>query len=682
MLNEQIKLVIWDLDETLWSGTLAESGHVVVPQSSVDIIKELTGRGIVNSICSKNDFTEARSVLEQVHIWDYFVFPHIAFTPKGEAIKEIISDMQLRAPNVLFVDDNRSNLEEALFYNSGIQTLGAWELNKLLSLSGAEGKPDPDYKRLKQYKMLENRRDFRENSDDNQEFLRNSDIHISVMPTAIEDAERVHDMIMRTNQLNFTKKRITLEDVAALLSDPSADSASVRAYDRFGDHGIVGWYCLRNGELEHFLFSCRIINLGIEQYVYAMLGCPGLTINGDVASSVSPDAAIPDWITLDDGSGVGRAAERSCGAELEKLQIYALGACDLYYLVSHMALPLTNVHFECNTFNGDTRGVNVATEYIRSCFEMSEGEKTYCRSHFHNYTGRTVFDTKIFEGAYDYVCLSFHDDFALDVYHSNEFPNMRVVLSNSKTGSFTPILNPDGTANPNGKEWLSRHFTPLGLISPERFRENLEWIAAHLSEKTRMILMTGPEYDYFRDSEPHNPVFHEQVVRLNKIIRDFCADSPRAALVEMNDVICERSHFTDFIMHLKPERAYALAMKMLEAMSSMPSPKGLPFQLPIGSRRLALWGEGSALLSNWFTLCAYGAKCNDVVVTTSLQGFRHEVNILAPRSLYGKSGEYFVLLTPGGDLAYQRAAMDFYGFIEGTDYFELTQQPFSLEWRE
>jgi FkbH-like protein len=682
MLNEQIKLVIWDLDETLWSGTLAEGGRVAVPQSSIDIVKELTGRGIVNSICSKNDFTEARSVLEQARIWEYFVFPHIAFTPKGEAIKKIISDMQLRAPNVLFVDDNRSNLEEALFYNSGIQTLDARELDRLLSLSGTEGKPDTEHKRLKQYKMLENRRDFRESSDDNQEFLRNSDIHIRVMLTAIEDAERVHDMIMRTNQLNFTKKRISLENVAALLSDPAADSASVRVYDRFGDHGIVGWYCLRNGELEHFLFSCRIINLGIEQYVYGILGYPKITVAGNTAASLSPGAAIPDWITLDDSSVIERITERACGADLEKLQIYALGACDLYYLVSHIALPLTNVHFECNTFNGDTRGVNVATEYIRSCFEMSESEKEYCRSHFRNYTGRTVFDTKIFEGTYDYVCLSFHDDFALDIYRSKKFPNMRIVLSNSKTGSFTPILNSDGTTNPNGKEWLSRHFTPFGLISPERFRENLEWIAARLSKKTRMILMTGPEYDYFRDSEQHNPVFHEQVVRLNRVIRDFCASSPRAALVEMNDVIYERSHFTDFIMHLKPERAYALAVKMLEAMSGMPSPKGLPFQLPIGSRRLALWGEGSVLLSNWITLCAYGAKCNDVVTTTSLQSFGSKVNILAPHSLYGKNSEYFVLLAPGCDLAYQRAAMDFYGFIEGADYFELTQQPFSLEWRE
>lgn len=48
----KIKLVIWDLDETLWNGTLSE-GEVVLPKDNKNLILRLTDLGIVNSICSK-----------------------------------------------------------------------------------------------------------------------------------------------------------------------------------------------------------------------------------------------------------------------------------------------------------------------------------------------------------------------------------------------------------------------------------------------------------------------------------------------------------------------------------------------------------------------------------------------------------------------------------------------------
>jgi hypothetical protein len=343
-----------------------------------------------------------------------------------------------------------------------------------------------------------------------------------------------------------------------------------------------------------------------------------------------------------------------------------------------MALPFTNVHFECNTFNGDTRGVNVATEYIRSCFEMGEQEKLYCRNHFHNYTGRTAFDTKIFDSEYDYVCMSFHDDFALELYQSKQFPHMRIVLSNSKSGSFTPVLNLNDEEK---QEWLSENFISMGLISPERFRENLEWIDKHLSEKTRLVLMTGPEYDYFRDEEPHNEEFRMQVIRLNQVIRDFCKDNPRAAFVEMNDVIYERGHFSDFIMHLKPERSYWLAMRMLESMTHMPVSKGLRESLPVGQRSAVLWSDEISLLPNYLSLCAMGSK-PDYVISTQTFNSEMEAKKVEPHKLYDETKKYFVLLTPGGELEYRREALDFYGYKAGIDYYELEQKPFSLDWRE
>ena len=77
---EKIKLVIWDLDETFWKGTLSE-GEVEIVKKHVEIVKELARRGIISSISSKNDFEPAKAELEKVGVWDYFIFPLINWNP-------------------------------------------------------------------------------------------------------------------------------------------------------------------------------------------------------------------------------------------------------------------------------------------------------------------------------------------------------------------------------------------------------------------------------------------------------------------------------------------------------------------------------------------------------------------------------------------------------------------------
>ena len=52
MINSKVKLVIWDLDETFWKGTLSE-GKVQKVDKNFNIVKSLIDRGIMCSIVSK-----------------------------------------------------------------------------------------------------------------------------------------------------------------------------------------------------------------------------------------------------------------------------------------------------------------------------------------------------------------------------------------------------------------------------------------------------------------------------------------------------------------------------------------------------------------------------------------------------------------------------------------------------
>jgi len=75
---EAVRLVIWDLDDTFWRGTLSE-GPVTPVLENLATVRALNARGIMNAVCSKNDVEPVKKVLRNLGIWDEFIFPEIAF---------------------------------------------------------------------------------------------------------------------------------------------------------------------------------------------------------------------------------------------------------------------------------------------------------------------------------------------------------------------------------------------------------------------------------------------------------------------------------------------------------------------------------------------------------------------------------------------------------------------------
>jgi FkbH-like protein len=292
---ESIKLVIWDLDETFWKGTLSEEGIEVI-QENIDIVKELTNRGIINSVASKNDFEQTKQKLIELGIWSYFVFPAIEWKPKGILIKQIIENCQLRDVNVLFLDDNHLNLNEAIFYNPNLHVESEKFASKILNHPAFKGKDDKNHSRLKQYQLLEEKAVAKNNYSSNIEFLKESNIKLQFLTDLEDHQDRLLELILRSNQLNFTKIRIDQEDFKKLLKNPNLDNVAVRVHDKYGDYGIVGFYSYNKNShtLEHFVFSCRILNLGVPQFIFNKLSKPKLSILPEVAEGL--DGPEPVWI--------------------------------------------------------------------------------------------------------------------------------------------------------------------------------------------------------------------------------------------------------------------------------------------------------------------------------------------------------------------------------------------------
>lgn len=326
---EIIKLVIWDLDETFWKGSLSEEGIEAI-QENIDVVKELTNRGIMNSIVSKNDFEQTKEKLIELGIWSYFIFPAIEWRPKGVLIKQIIENCQLRDVNVLFLDDNHLNLNEAIFYNPNLNVESEKFASKILSHPGCKGKDDSNHSRLKQYKLLEEKALAKHSYSSNIEFLKESDIEIQFITDLGDHKERLVELILRSNQLNFTKIRINPEDFDTLLLNPGVDNVAIRVHDKYGDYGIVGFYShnKKSHSLGHFVFSCRILNLGVPQFIYNKLGKPALTIVPEVAETL--DGTDPEWIkeTVFGGETIGDNPTQS-----DQPKVVYKGGCEYDQLI-------------------------------------------------------------------------------------------------------------------------------------------------------------------------------------------------------------------------------------------------------------------------------------------------------------------------------------------------------------
>ena len=346
-MAEPVRLVIWDLDETFWRGTLVEGGIREYVQAHHEIVVELARRGILSSICSKNDEQSVVKILEERKILDYFVFPDISWDPKGPRLAALIDAVQLRPAAVMFVDDNPHNLAEAKAFVPDLQVESETFIPKLLADPRFVGKDDSDLSRLKQYKLLETRREAQRSAEGaGHQFLRDSDIRVCFDHDLddVANLDRAIELINRTNQLNYTKRRLP-EDLEAARTSLRRDTAHmamqaglIRVVDRYGDYGYVGFFMMRahidmevaaarHRELIHFCFSCRTMGMLVERWVYDYFDRPKLTVVGEVLTDLSGPEVV-DWIRRVSPAELFSDRKAEFAAIAPELRLY--GGCEMY----------------------------------------------------------------------------------------------------------------------------------------------------------------------------------------------------------------------------------------------------------------------------------------------------------------------------------------------------------------
>ena len=407
-----IKLVIWDLDETLWRGTISE-GEVFPVSASIEFIEQTTDMGVVHSICSKNDYAVVQKKLAELGLWEYFVFASIDWSPKGSRVRHIIDSMKLRDVNVLFVDDNVQNLEEVKHFCPGIMTATPGALGALYAEAAIAPKTDASHKRLKQYKVLQEKEVSREAFASNEDFLMSCNIRVEIHSDCANQLDRIADLVIRSNQLNYTKIRSGKEELTALFADGTVDSGYVSVRDRFGDYSIVGFYAVKDGRALHYVFSCRALGMRVEQYVYMQLGCPLVEVSGDVASPLLP-GFLPPWINQESATDKTQKKQTRSGKVLIK------GPCDMSQMYAFLS-GCENMATEFTYTNADgiqTEGHNHTAQLVTALF-ASDDEKQRILSSV-PFLDKAMLDTALLHERFDVVVLSMLTDGNLGAYRHRE----------------------------------------------------------------------------------------------------------------------------------------------------------------------------------------------------------------------------------------------------------------------
>ena len=200
--DKKVKCVVWDLDNTVWDGILGEDGieGIKVKTHIVDIIKELDGKGIINSISSKNYEDDAIAALKAFGIYDYFVCPMINWEAKSKNIKSIVKTLDIGIDTFVFVDDSFFELNEVRENCPEIRVCDVKEINEYIKNDFFDVPVTEESKnRRESYKEIAVRNKAEEQSDNIVEFLKSCHMEVYIAKPNESETLRCYELLQRTN---------------------------------------------------------------------------------------------------------------------------------------------------------------------------------------------------------------------------------------------------------------------------------------------------------------------------------------------------------------------------------------------------------------------------------------------------------------------------------------------------
>jgi FkbH-like protein len=284
------KLILLDLDDTLWGGIVGDAGwenlliggHSHIGEAFADFqraLKALSRRGILLGIVSKNDETTALDAIrlnpEMVLEIEDFSGWRINWHDKAQNVLDLAAELNLGLQSIVFIDDNpveRARVAEAL----PEVLVPEWPTDKMLYSQALKGLrcfdtvsvSVEDKSRAEMYRIEQQREQEKRNVGSIEEWLAGLDIQVTIERLNNSNIKRTAQLFNKTNQMNLSTRRLRQNEIWKWAQHESNRLWTFRVSDRFGDSGLTGIASMRVekkcGRIEDFILSCRVMGRKIE----------------------------------------------------------------------------------------------------------------------------------------------------------------------------------------------------------------------------------------------------------------------------------------------------------------------------------------------------------------------------------------------------------------------------------
>jgi FkbH-like protein len=286
------KCLILDLDNTLWGGVIGDDGIDGIKLGGLGIgsiytelqrwVLELKKRGILITICSKNNFKIAKKAFKEhpemiLKMSDISIFK-ANWKDKTENIYDIKKELNIDFNSMVFIDDNpferemvKKNLplievpdlpNDPSDYLQFLRTENYFETSSFIK---------DDSKKTTLYKEEIKRSEKKGKFKNKISFLKHLNMKSKVDVINSKNIDRVFQLMQRTNQFNTRRKRYTKSELENFSANKNAHTMVFKLYDKFGNYGIISCVILekinKNLIIDTWVLSCRVFDRGLENFI-------------------------------------------------------------------------------------------------------------------------------------------------------------------------------------------------------------------------------------------------------------------------------------------------------------------------------------------------------------------------------------------------------------------------------
>jgi FkbH-like protein len=292
------KLIVLDLDDTLWGGIVGDvgweglvlGGHDPEGEALVDFqnaLKTLSRRGVALGILSKNTEATALDAIrrhpEMVLREEDFAGWRINWSDKAQNLADLVKELNLGLDSVVFIDDNP--VERARVREAFPQVLVPdWPLDKRLypqaladlRCFGGMGETEEDRRRSRMYAEQRKRNHVKESAGSVEGWLERLEQVVTAGPVDRSNRARVVQLLNKTNQMNLSTRRLSEAEFDSWAAQTTRRAWALRVADRFGDSGLTGVLSVEVEGAEcriiDFVLSCRVMGRKVEE-IMLKLAC-------------------------------------------------------------------------------------------------------------------------------------------------------------------------------------------------------------------------------------------------------------------------------------------------------------------------------------------------------------------------------------------------------------------------